>query len=163
MGVVVSSSAPIVMSTDDLVAVSPDASPDAFGAVLTRDGVAASIHTFVSGLTEDLVAVSAGASVDSLQPLSSTPLSIILLICVKCCFFRARNLKSKNQLGQFDLVLNSGTYQLIAVCETWLNPSIPDSLINGQNKYMVFRKDSIDKRGRGVGLFVYKPSNLIPS
>ena len=27
------------------------------------------------------------------------------------------------QLGQFDLVLNSGNYQLIAVCEHWLNPN----------------------------------------
>ena len=69
VGIVVSSSAPIVMSTDDLVAVSPDASPDAIGAVFTSDGVALSIHTFVSGLTEKLVAVPTGASVDTVQSL----------------------------------------------------------------------------------------------
>ena len=66
VGVVVSSDAPIVMSTNDLVAVSPDASLDAFGAVFTGDNVAASIHTFVSGLTVELVAVPAGASVGTL-------------------------------------------------------------------------------------------------
>ena len=46
-------------------------------------------------------------------------------------------------------------YDIIAVCETWLNDSTPDSLINCNDTYTIIRKDR-NTRGGGVCLFLSK-------
>src|SRR5277367_5045794 len=43
--------------------------------------------------------------------------------------------------------------EIIALCETWLTKDLPNSLINFNGRYQVFRKDR-DSRGRGVGLMI---------
>ena len=68
----------------------------------------------------------------------------------------ARSLVNKNQFGEFELILNNNLFKIIAVCETWLKPYIPNNLIDGNDKYNVYRKDRYNQRGGGVCLFIAK-------
>ena len=52
-----------------------------------------------------------------------------------------RSFVNKIQLGEFELLLHSNMFNIIAVCETWLKPYIPNNLIDGSDKYYDNRKD----------------------
>ena len=65
--------------------------------------------------------------------------------------FNARSLSNKKDLGEFELIFRSCKYNIVAVCETWLNKSSPDSLLDASGEYAVFRQD---RAGRGGGTAV---------
>ena len=50
-----------------------------------------------------------------------------------CLFFNARSLSNKKQLGEFDHILRSCKFNIVAVCETLLNKSSPDSLLDAND------------------------------
>jgi hypothetical protein len=55
----------------------------------------------------------------------------------------------------FQQLVHSGTYDLICVCETWLNDSMMDSEL--LSDYCIFRKDIFDSVGGGI-LVASKPN-----
>ena len=73
-----------------------------------------------------------------------------------CVLLNARNLVNKNQFGEFELILHNNMFHIIAVCETWLKSFIPNNLIDGNDKYYVYRKDRYNQRGGGVCFFIAK-------
>ena len=64
-----------------------------------------------------------------------------------CVLLNARSLVNKNQFGEFELILHNNMFNIIAVCETWLKPYIPNNLIDGNDKYYVIVKTDITKEG----------------
>jgi len=51
------------------------------------------------------------------------------------------------------ILLSSLTYNVIAVCETWLTKKVPDSLIISNFPYIIIRSDRL-KKGGGVCLLI---------
>ena len=47
------------------------------------------------------------------------------------------------------------------MCETWLQQSIPDSIMNENNFYTVYRRDRVVGMGGGAAFFIKKQSNYI--
>ena len=60
-----------------------------------------------------------------------------------------------NKLHEFSTVVSNCNFSIIGLCETWLNSSIPDSLLNDNGRYTVFRYDRL-QRGGGVCLLLDK-------
>ena len=72
---------------------------------------------------------------------------------LKCYYFNARSLK--NKLAELHLLLHEQTYDVISVSETWLDESIPDSLLLDGSCYSVFRCDRrYNHVGGGTCIFV---------
>ena len=78
----------------------------------------------------------------------------------RCLFFNAKSLSNKKQLGEFELILRSYKFDIITVCETWLNKSSPDSLLDASGDYAVFRRDRVG-RGGCTAFFIRKCENPI--
>ena len=70
-----------------------------------------------------------------------------------CLFFNARSLSNKKQLGKLELILRSCNFNIVAVCETWLNKSSPDSLLGANGDYTVFRQHRVGRGGGTAFLF----------
>ena len=70
--------------------------------------------------------------------------------------FNARSLN--NKLVHLHSLLDSNTFDLIFVTETWLDPISPDSLLLNASNYKIFRQDR-SSRGGGCAAFV---KNNIP-
>jgi Reverse transcriptase (RNA-dependent DNA polymerase)/Endonuclease-reverse transcriptase len=83
----------------------------------------------------------------------STQLSTVTCT-LRCIHFNARSINNK-LASLYDLLNGSGneTYEVIFVTESWLDNSIPNSLLTNGNRYNVIRKDR-PTRGGGVCLFV---------
>ena len=79
---------------------------------------------------------------------------------LRCLFFNARRLSKKKQPGEFELVLKSCTFNIVAVWKTWLNNSSPISLLDANGDYTVFSQDRVG-RGRRYNLFIIKFENII--
>lgn len=60
-----------------------------------------------------------------------------------------------NKLNDFHVHINSNNYDLIALCETWLNNNTPNSLLDCNNNFTIVRKDRAT-RGGGLCLFISK-------
>ncbi|MCP4487313.1 MAG: endonuclease/exonuclease/phosphatase family protein, partial [Gammaproteobacteria bacterium] len=58
--------------------------------------------------------------------------------------------------------LISGVHDFIAVTETWLNDTIPDSLLLYDTEFFVARCDRVEQRGGGVALFYKKSFKVAP-
>uniref|UniRef100_A0A7E4VPG3 Peptidase A1 domain-containing protein n=1 Tax=Panagrellus redivivus TaxID=6233 RepID=A0A7E4VPG3_PANRE len=58
-------------------------------------------------------------------------------------------------------MLSSKPCEIFCVTESWLTPSIPDSLIVANHNFIVFRHDRISKKGGGVLALI--PAVLNPS
>ena len=71
-----------------------------------------------------------------------------------CYHFNARSLL--NKLVELHFLLNSDSYDIIAVAETWLNDKLDDVLMVNNSHFRIFRCDrlSFKQRGGGVALFV---------
>ena len=67
------------------------------------------------------------------------------------CNIRSLN----NKVNEFYAEISSKSYDIIALCETWLNDSTPNSLLDCNDNYTIIRKDR-DTRGGGVCFFISK-------
>ena len=65
-----------------------------------------------------------------------------------------------NKVNELHIELVNNNIQIIALCESWLNNSIPDAFINNCGEYIVYRKDR-DSRGGGVCLLIAKSFSSI--
>ena len=74
--------------------------------------------------------------------------------CLHGCLFNAWSVC--NKLPDLQHLLYSNDYDLVGVTESWLNPEIPDSLLDPMHKYNIFRHDRSSSRGGGVCVFVAK-------
>ena len=98
-----------------------------------------------------------------------------LLICIsissnhvekyKCLLINARSLR--NKLNYFSALLDSINPCIVAVSESWLDPSIPDSMLDVFNKFHITRNDR-PSRGGGSLLMISNsfrchdiPSNVV--
>ena len=79
-------------------------------------------------------------------------------------FLNARSMKSinanRNKLDEFKDLLHLTNPDMIGVSETWLNKNVTNTQIDPNNKYSIYRKDRVKKKGGGVLLLV---SNKIRS
>ena len=67
--------------------------------------------------------------------------------------FNARSLK--NKLGELQCLLKTSNSDINCITETWLNPSIQDSVVIGDTNFSIFRKDRFDNReGGGVCVLI---------
>ena len=71
--------------------------------------------------------------------------------------FNARSIC--NKLNEFNAFIDTVKPQYVAITETWLNDSVPDSFIDQRNQYSIFRRDrptgnGNPSRGGGVCLMV---------
>ena len=73
---------------------------------------------------------------------------------LSCYYFNARSLL--NKLVELHFLLDSDSYDIIAVAETWLNDKLDDVLMINNSHFRIFRCDrlSFKQRGGGVALFV---------
>ena len=71
--------------------------------------------------------------------------------------FNARSIL--NKLGDFKLLIDSNDPDIVVLTETWLNSSIPSSLLASCQTYDIFRKDRCTQGG-GVCVLVKKHSRL---
>jgi hypothetical protein len=60
-----------------------------------------------------------------------------------------------NKINELHIIADIEKVEIMALCETWLNTSIPDAFINCNGRYNVYRRDR-DSRGGGVCLLVSK-------
>ncbi|KAM7293434.1 uncharacterized protein ISCGN_026564 [Ixodes scapularis] len=65
----------------------------------------------------------------------------------------------KNKLLDFQALVESSGDTVFALCETWLDPSVPDGLLVDTARHVVHRKDRASRSGGGV-MFVV-PRHLI--
>ena len=70
---------------------------------------------------------------------------------INCVLLNARSIV--NKLHDLDNLLSTSNLGLICITETWLNPSINDSLLCNGHNYSIFRKDRTS-HGGGVCLIV---------
>jgi len=71
--------------------------------------------------------------------------------------FNARSIL--NKLGDFKLFIDSNDPDIVVLTESWLNSSVPSSLLVSCQTYDIFRKDRCS-RGGGVCVLVKKHSRL---
>ena len=94
------------------------------------------------------------------------PSHLLLHTPLNCVYFNAQSLK--NKLNCLNALTTPQTLSLICITESWLDDSVPNTLIGGPN-YQVYRKDRIG-RGGGVCVLVHNdiqhnfhlPSNRFP-
>lgn len=77
---------------------------------------------------------------------------------LKCFYFNSRSLC--NKLNNLAVILDSGIYDIIFICETWLNNNFFDAEILRNSNYCIFRHDRIEKAGRGVAVIFKKYLDL---
>src|SRR5207248_1751756 len=76
-------------------------------------------------------------------------------------YFNARSIK--NKLADLHYVLyNINAPSVILICETWLNKSIVNSMLDPDCVYDIYCKDRCDKSGGGVLIFVNRNLNSVP-
>ena len=73
---------------------------------------------------------------------------------LKCTLINARSIC--NKLPELYYLLYANDYDILLFTESWLNTNIPDSLLDPENKYALFRCDRINSTGGGVCAFVAK-------
>ena len=71
-----------------------------------------------------------------------------------CIMFNARSLK--NKLPDFYEIICNNSYNCIFITETWLNDNLPNSLLDPENMFNVYRDDRIDRIGGGVCCLIAK-------
>jgi hypothetical protein len=71
---------------------------------------------------------------------------------IRCTFFNACSVC--NKISELHHDLYGGQYDVLCVEETWLNPRIPNGLLDPENAYNIFRCDRKDAVGGGVCIFV---------
>ena len=88
---------------------------------------------------------------------------------LECLYLNSRSLKAFVQVDDndpskvckitfFQQLVYSGDYDIVSVCETWLNDSVLDSeLLKG---YSIFRKDRVERNGGGVLVAVKDPISV---
>ena len=79
---------------------------------------------------------------------------------MKTIYFNARSLM--NKINNLQSLLNTNDYDLIAVTETWLTPTIPNSLLIQNTNYNLLRKDRLSQVGGGAAIFISKRYSIIP-
>ena len=66
----------------------------------------------------------------------------------------ARSLKNKIADLHYLLYGENNNYDIISFCETWLNNTVSDSMLDPHNRFNVFRCDRVGKGGGGVCVFI---------
>jgi Endonuclease/Exonuclease/phosphatase family. len=62
-----------------------------------------------------------------------------------------------NKMDEIKQMIDTEKPHLILICESWLNKSIPDSIVNIDNySFIIIRKDRINKKGGGLCIYVIK-------
>ena len=104
-------------------------------------------HLSLSSSLNDCIIDSIYTCVDpNFQPAPSSDSTFVL--------FNARSIC--NKLNELNVLINSVKPSFVAITETWLNNTVPDSLLDQSNLYSVFRHDR-PSRGGAVCLLI---SNL---
>jgi len=80
-------------------------------------------------------------------------------VFLKCVLCNTRSLL--NKLDYLKLLLQSCSVDVMLVMESWLDNSIPDSMIISQSDFNCYRKDR-DRNGGGVCILVNSSINVIP-
>jgi Reverse transcriptase (RNA-dependent DNA polymerase)/Endonuclease-reverse transcriptase len=102
---------------------------------------------------ENLMPQSKSSVVDNSDCSFSSSANNMMSQNVQLCYFNARSLRSN--LSALHSLLYSFEYQIVCITETWLDISMPDGLLDPENRYRIFRKDRpFDRRGGGVCIFV---------
>lgn len=78
---------------------------------------------------------------------------------LRCLLCNARSIVCK--LDCINVIIQSHSPDLILFTETWLDSSIPDSMLTASNNYMCYRKDR-DRRGGGVCIMARPEISLVP-
>ena len=76
-------------------------------------------------------------------------LNVFKVVC-----FNARSITNKFLFFHFEIIVGKKSPDFIAITETWLNDSYPDSLFPCHKEYSIFRKDRTNSIGGGVALLV---------
>ena len=71
-----------------------------------------------------------------------------------CIMFNARSLK--NKLADFYEIIYNNSYNCIFITETWLNDNLPNSLLDPESMFNVYRDDRLDRTGGGVCCLIAK-------
>jgi len=79
---------------------------------------------------------------------------------LKVISFNARSLGRK--LDLLNSTLQSSHYDIVGICETWLDPSFTDAVLVDGLSYSVFRKDRVNRAGGGVCLLVASSLSAYP-
>lgn len=66
----------------------------------------------------------------------------------------ARSLKNKLADLHYVLYGENNSYDIISFCETWLNNTVSDNMLDPRNRFNVFRCDRVSKGGGGVCVFI---------
>ena len=70
---------------------------------------------------------------------------------LKCVLYNARSVV--NKVDWLSLDVDVEKYDIVSITETWLDPTIPDSLVLPADKYNCYRKDR-NRSGGGICMFV---------
>ena len=72
---------------------------------------------------------------------------------ISCCYFNARSLKNKLNDLHF-LLYNHDAPDVVCICETWLNNTVTDAMLDPHSLFNIYRCDRRNKTGGGVIAFV---------
>ena len=72
---------------------------------------------------------------------------------IKCLHFNARSIKNKLCELQFT-IYSFNAPCVIFICESWLNDSVTNAMIDPHNSFNIFRRDRTEKGGGGVLILV---------
>ena len=70
----------------------------------------------------------------------------------RCKLINARSLN--NKINDLRYLLDNDQLDLLCCCETWLQPSTPDSVIVANTDFSIFRKDRLHSIGGGVCILI---------
>ena len=73
--------------------------------------------------------------------------------------FNARSIC--NKLAELNHLILSETFDIVFIVESWLSPSIPDSLLVNGAPYNVFRKDRLSSHGGGLCILAKRNLKIV--
>ena len=73
--------------------------------------------------------------------------------------FNARSIK--NKLADLYEIIYTDNYDCIFITESWLNDTIPNSLLDPENRFHVIRDDRVERQGVGVCVLIAKTYSTV--
>ena len=73
---------------------------------------------------------------------------------LNCILFNSRSVC--NKLADLYDILYNNNYDCIFITESWLKPTVPNSLLDPKNAYTIFRHDRLHRTGGGVCVLICK-------
>jgi len=82
-------------------------------------------------------------------------LHVLIMMHCRCIKLIYLMLKAfKNKLGELDCHLNTFNTDIICITETWLHPSLPDSVVISDINYFFCKDRCNDREGGGVCILI---------